>query len=251
MSKTKDKNHPAVLSLKDYQFRKKITREDLAEKAGIGYGTLQKLMSGEIPTDATLRTIESHLGIRLLASYQMVSHPDLGEYPQSWCSDLLGEYISIRQNRHLDKTEIINTFPVRFEWCDEKPGLKMIWEMVANGAIVKQQSAYVSMTSRDGAISIFNDNNGVISSTHLQRDNGDAKRLYGLHCGLGQVARTHRSIIAQVVAYLRLSEIDFKFENQVWPGGAGHKELVDILGSIEGVFGHMLRPPIVKGENPQ
>ncbi|MGO7400322.1 multiprotein-bridging factor 1 family protein [Rhizobium ruizarguesonis] len=247
MSQTKDKNHPAVLSLKDYQFRKKISRDDLAEKAGIGLGTLNKLMSGEIPTDATLRTIESKLGIRLLASYQMVAHPDLGEYPKSWCDDLIGEYISIRQNRYLDKTDIINTFPVRFEWCNEKPGLKMTWELIVDGTVVKRQSAYVSMTSRDGALTILSDHNGVISTTHLQRDSGDARRLYGLHCGLGQVARTHRSIIAQVVAYLRPSEINFKHDNQVWPGGPGHRQLVEVLGSIEGIFGHMVRPPATEG----
>ena len=63
MTKIKDKNHPAIQTLKEYQLKKGMNREDLAERAGIGLGTLNKLMSGDIPTDATLRTIEQLIAL--------------------------------------------------------------------------------------------------------------------------------------------------------------------------------------------
>lgn len=243
MINSKDKNHPAVLAIKDYQFRKKINREDLADLAGVSLATLNNLFAGKLPTDATLQKIEQKLGIRLMAAYQMVAHPDLGEYPQSWCSDLIGDYLSIRQNRWLDRTDVINTFPVKFEWCNERPGLKMTWEFIIDKTHKKTQSGYVSITSKDGPITIFSTQGGNVSSTHLQRD-GNADYLYGLHCGLGQISRAHKGIISQVVAYIRKREIDFKHDNQVLPGAPGHKKFTEILSRIEGDFCHMLKPPV-------
>lgn len=243
MVKIKDKNHPAILALKDYQSRKNLNREDLADAAGVGLVTINRLMSGDIPREDTLRKIETNLQVRLTAAYQLLASHELGEYPKGWCDDLLGDYIVVRQNRWLDNTDIINTFPVRFEWCNEKPGLKMVWEFIVDPKNVKRQSAYVSMTSRDGSITIVSNQAGHFSSTHLQRDEGNSKRLYGIYSGFGQIGKARRAIVSQVVAYIRRSEIDFRHDNQVHPGAAGHSKLSAILAEIDGVYCHILNPP--------
>lgn len=243
MVKAKDKNHSAILALKNYQDRKKINREELAAEAGVGLVTINRLMSGDIPREDTLRKIESNLGISLLANYQVLSSQDLGEYPRNWAEDILGQYIVIRQNRWIEGANIINTFPITFRWCDKKPGLEMVWEFSVDSKNIKRQQAYVSMTSRDGTITIISNQNGNYSSTHLQREDGKSDRLFGIYSGLGQVAKARRAIITQVVAYIRKSKIDFHFDNQVLPGGPGYAKLSDILADIDGAFCHMVRPP--------
>jgi transcriptional regulator with XRE-family HTH domain len=240
---SKDKNHPAVLAMKDYIARKKISRDALAAEAGVGLVTINRLMSGDIPREDTLRKIESRLNISLTAKYELLADSELGAYPKSWCEDLLGEYVAIRQNRWIGGSDIINTFPVVFAWCGVRPGLKMSWEFQIDLKNVKRQSAYISMTSRDGSLTIIGSNSGHFTSTHLQRDQGCSDRLFGIYCGFGQVRRAHRAIVVQVVAYVRRSEIDFKHDNQVRPGAPGHQKLSGILSEIEGVFCHIIKPP--------
>lgn len=215
----------------------------MAERAGIGLGTLNRLMSGVIPTDATLKTIEKNLGITVLASYDMVASEDLGAYPKAWCDDLHGDYLSIRQNRWMGKTDVINTYPVSFAWDTQKPGLRMEWSAQVDRHHTRRQSAYVSMTSRDGLLTIISNSSGRISTTQLQRFDHSPNRLFGIYCGLGEVGRGHEAIVAQVVAYVRLSEIDFSHDAQIMPGRSGHQEFSAMLGSIEGAFCFMLEPP--------
>jgi transcriptional regulator with XRE-family HTH domain len=106
--------------MKAYIATKKINREDLAYEAGVGLVTINRLMSGDIPREDTLHKIEANLNVRLTASYEVLASQELGEYPKSWCDDLLGEYTVIRQNRWLGGRDIINTFPVVFKWCNLK-----------------------------------------------------------------------------------------------------------------------------------
>jgi transcriptional regulator with XRE-family HTH domain len=243
VAKIKDKTHPAVLALKNYAESKKINRDDLAHKAGVGLVTINRLMSGDIPSESTLRKIETSLQIRLTAAFEALACEELGGYPKSWCDDLVGRYIVIRQNRWLGGHDIINTFPVSFEWCKLKPGLRMSWEHRIDPKMVRQQSAYVSITSRDGLLTIVGSNLGHFTSTHLQRDGGQANRLFGIYCGFGEVGRGHRSIVAQVVAYVREGEIDFRHDWQARPGSPGYGELRRFLAEIEGVYCHIVAPP--------
>lgn len=242
MTKIKDKNHPAIQTLKEYQLKKGMNREDLAERAGIGLGTLNKLMSGDIPTDATLRTIEQNLKVQLLTSYQLVAHEDLGAYPKNWSDDLEGEYVVVRQNRWLSKTDIINTYPVRFAWDAEKPGLQMEWSDKVDKHYTRRQSAHVSMPSRDGMLTIVSINAGRIFTTHLQRFERRSDRLVGLFCGVGEVSRGHTAVVSQVVAYVRRSTIDFQHETHVQPGATGYNFFASLLSQIEGSYCYTIAP---------
>jgi hypothetical protein len=56
VAKIKDKTHPAVLALKNYAESKKINRDDLAHKAGVGLVTINRLMSGDIPSAGILQS---------------------------------------------------------------------------------------------------------------------------------------------------------------------------------------------------
>lgn len=244
MVKIKEKNHPAVLALKTYQTQKKINREDLADAAGVGLVTINRLLSGDIPREDTLRKIERNLNIRLTVAYEVLSNEELGEYPRSWCDDLIGDYVAIRQNRWLDSSETINTFPIRFEWCNQKPGLKMVWEFKIDANTVKRQSAYVSMTSRDGSLTIVSNQGGHFSSTHLQREDGDSSRLFGIYSGFGQIGKARRAIVTQVVAYIRKNKIDFKHDNQVAPSAPGYAKLAKLLSEIDGIYCHIVKPPV-------
>lgn len=153
---------------------------------------------------------------------------------------MLGRYVAIRQSRSLAEPEVINTFQVDFEWCHEKPGLKMGW--VSPFDPRKVHLGYVSITSREGALSILSNRAGVVSITHLQRFDGRAERLLGIYCGPGQTGSPGegRSIVAQVVAYVRPSELEFKFDNQVRPGAQGYGKLSKILSEINGPFAYII-----------
>jgi transcriptional regulator with XRE-family HTH domain len=246
VTKIKDKNHPAILTLKDYQLRKGLNREDLADRAGIGLGTLNKLMSGDIPTDSTLRTIEQNLQVRLLTSFQMVAHQDLGAYPKSWADDLEGEYLVVRQNRWLTQTEVINTYPARFSWDPEKPGLRIDWSNRVDKHYVRRQAAHVSMTSREGLVTIVRMDAGRISTTQLQRYERRADRLVGIWCGMGEVNRGHEAIVTQVVAYVRRSTIDVPYDDKVIPGAPAYQFFAALLSQIEGSYCHTIPPMNIK-----
>lgn len=244
MTSQKDKNHPAIRVLKEFQTRREMTRPQLADRAGIGLGTLNKLMSGVIPSDETLRKIEERLHVTIRVPYQMVAHEDLGAYPRNWCQDLEGEYVAVRQNRWLTESDVINTYGVNFWWDEERPGLRMDWAAPVDSALMRRQSAYVSMTSRDGMLAILSNALGRITTTQLMRFDHQPDRLFGLYCGYGEVSRGHEAMVAQVVAYIRKKQVGFAHEWQMQPGEPGYAFFVKLLAEIDGRFCFMLRPPV-------
>ena len=200
--------------------RRRISRQQLANHAGISLSTLEKGLSGERPfTLATLVRIEEALGSRVrgvapgTAAVQAAA--DLGGYRKEGVDWLTGTYLTIRPS--FDREGAVYSYLTRIAWDDDNAHLTFSESDRVDARFA--QKGVVSMPYQSGLVYLVTNEHGQFRTMTLSRPSiaGD---MHGLLMTLRASHGGRLIPTAAPVALLRRTEteIDKKVLGQIADG---------------------------------
>ena len=229
---SEEQSQAVAVRVREALARRRMSRQQLADRARISVSTLEKALAGRRPfTLATLLRLEQALDMPLRPGHQSsdLAPDDLGAYARKAVAWLEGAYLTLRPS--FEMAGAVYAYRTEIHWDAEVPCL-------AFRESERQDSAYtqagrISMPNQSGHIHLTTNYQGQHRLITLGRPTiaGD---LYGLLNTLQSGAGGHLTPIAAPVALIPMKNAPDARYGRIVPGQPGYEAYKGRLDRIVG-----------------
>jgi transcriptional regulator with XRE-family HTH domain len=229
---SEDQSREVAARIREALARRRMSRQQLADKARISVSTLEKALAGRRPfTLASLLRLEQALDLPLRPAHTgaELAPEDLGAYARKAVSWLEGAYVTLRPS--FEKAGAVYAYSTEIYWDDEVPCLAFRESERQDSAFT--QAGRVSLPHQSGHIYLTTNNQGQFRLITLSRPTISGE-LYGLLNTLQSEAGGHLRPVAAPLALIPLRLQPAAQFGRIMPGEASYEGYKARLDRIVG-----------------
>jgi transcriptional regulator with XRE-family HTH domain len=217
---SEEQSREVAARIREALARRRMSRQQLAEKARISISTLEKALAGRRPfTLASLLRLEQALDLPLRPAHvaSELAPDNLGAYARKAVAWLEGGYLTLRPS--FEKPGAVYAYSTEIYWDAEVPCLAFRESERQDSAFTQQ--GLVSLPHQSGHVYLTTNNQGQFRLITLSRPTISGE-LYGLLNTLQSEAGGHLRPVATPVAFIPLRTQPAPRFGRILPGEAGY-----------------------------